>query len=192
MPESTKPKEGRYIKGILLVDYVKMIRGNPDQPWSDYLSAEDLEQVSQLILPASWYPLEFFQRVGAAVFKIIAKENYEVLRVFGRTMADKIHDENPGMVSHGRARDTLRKYRAVNERVYSFQPVETDDIGPGHLVFHTFSTPDEYGAKMIMEIVAGSIERLIALSGGRNINIRLIEAVWEGADQNSIEVTWEE
>ena len=192
MPLEKKPKTGRYVKGILLVDYIKMIRANPDLPWSEHLSAEDLEQANQLILPGSWYPIEFFQRIGMAVFKVVAKGNYQLIHAYGRSLAEKMNAENPGMVSKGRPRDTLRKYRAIQDRLYSFKPVETEDLGPGHLVVKTFSKPDGPEAQVIMEIVAGTIERLIELAGGSNVKTKLLEAVWEGEDQNALEVKWDE
>jgi len=192
MPYATRPKEGRYVKGSLIVDYVKMIRSNPKLAWAEQLTPQELEQVNQMILPGSWYPLEFFQRIGLATFKLIAKGNLQVIRLFGRASADRMNAENPGLISVGRARDTLRKYRLIQDRLYSFKPVQTDDLAPQHLLVHTYSLPNETEAKLIMEIVSGTMERLIELSGGRNIQIRLIEAAWEGAGQNTLEVTWEE
>ena len=66
MPYATKPSEGRYVKGGLIIDYVKMIRAIPQLPWAEHLTPEELEQVQQLILAASWYPLELFQQIGRA------------------------------------------------------------------------------------------------------------------------------
>jgi len=54
MPESSKPQAGRWVKGSVLVDYVMLMRANPDLPWAENLSAEDLAQLKQMILPASW------------------------------------------------------------------------------------------------------------------------------------------
>ena len=56
----------------------------------------------------------------------------------------------------------------------------------------TFSLPEEHGAKVIMEIVAGTVERLIELSGGKNVSVEFTEKVWEGGEKNSLEVKWEE
>jgi len=192
MPVTSKPSQGRHVKGSLIVDYVKMIRGNPQLPWADHLKPEDLALINQLILPSSWYPMEVFQRIGMATFKLVAQENYTVIRAYGRALADRINQENPGMVVKGRARNTLRKYREIQNRMYSFKPVETEDLAPQRLLIHIFSAPTEPEAKLLMEIISGTLERLIELSGGRDIKIKLLEAVWKGADQNTLEVTWEE
>jgi hypothetical protein len=192
MTDPKKPPEGRYVKGSLMLDYVKTIKANPDLPWSDHLLPEDVELIKQYILPASWYPMEQYQRIGLAVFKLLVKENYEFLYAYGRSVADKMNADNPGLVVEGRARDTLVKYRAIQDRGYSFKAVETDDVGPGHIIVHILSAPEEKAAKLLIEIVSGTIGRLIELSGGKNVKIKLTESVWEGADQDSLEITWEE
>lgn len=192
MVAGSAPPSGRFVKGSLIIDYAKMIRANPQLPWAEHLTAEDLEQIQRMILPGSWYPLEMFQRIGRAVFKLVAQENFQVLRAFGRAMADRMQAENPGLISPGRARDTLRKYRVIQDRLYSFKPVQTDDLAPRHLLIHTYSLPEESEARLIMEIVAGAVERLIELSGGRDIQTKIIAGVWTGAKQNTLEVIWEE
>jgi len=192
MKDSSKPPEGRYVKGSLFLDFIKMIRGNPDLPWSDHLAPQDLDLIDQMILPASWYPMESFQRIGLAIFKLVVKENYELLRAYGRSLADKLHEENPGMVCEGRPSGTLEKHRTIQERQYSFEITRAEEVGPGHIIVHIYTTPEEVGVKMMIEINSGMVERLIELSGGRNIKVRLIEAVWEGADKSSLEVKWEE
>ena len=193
MPESTKPSQGRHIKGSLIIDYVKMIRANPQLPWAEHLRPEDLELLKQMILPSSWYPMEVFQRIGMATFKLVAKENYAIIRAYGRAVSDRANAENPGLVVKGRARDTLRKYREFQNRLYSFKAADTEDLGPQHLLIHILTVPgEEAEAKLIVEITSGTVERMIELSGGRNIQVKPIEAVWQGAKQNTLEVTWEE
>ena len=46
--------KGRFVKGNVVLDYARMIRANPGLAWSKHLLAEDLEQIRQMILPASW------------------------------------------------------------------------------------------------------------------------------------------
>jgi len=188
MPESSKPSQGRRVKGSLIVDYVKMVRANSQLPWAEHLRPEDLELLKQMILPASWYPIQVLQRIGMAAFKLVAKENYAIIRAFGRAVADRANAENPG-----RARDTLRKYREFQNRLYSFKAAETEDLSPRHLLIHILSVPgEEAEVKLIVEISSGTVERLIELSGARNIRIKLTEAVWQGAGRNTLDVTWEE
>lgn len=192
MADSSKPPEERSVKGSLLIDFVKMIRGNPDLPWSEHMLPEDMDLVNQMILPASWYPMESFQRIGIAIFKLVAKEDYGLLRFYGRSMADKFNEELPGLVCEGRPADTLNKQGLIQQRLYSFDVAQTEDVGPCHMIVHIYTTPEEVAAKQMIEINSGLVERLLELSGATNIRVKLVEAVWEGAEKSSLEVKWEE
>ena len=191
MADSSKPPEERSVKGSVILDYVKMIRANPHLPWKELLKPEEWEQINRLILPASWYPLPLFQRVGLAVFKLIAKESYTLLRAYGRSLADQMHAENPGLVVKGRPLDTLHKYSAIHHRLYSFKGLDIEDISPQHIITHIYSQPEEIGIPAYLEQISGTVERLIELSGGRQVQVKLIESVLKGAKQNTLDQTWE-
>lgn len=45
------------VKGTLLVDYVKAIKGNKDREWDKWLEPEDWELIEGNVLPSQWYPL---------------------------------------------------------------------------------------------------------------------------------------
>ncbi len=46
----------RKVKGTMVVDQVKLIRGNKSMNWSKYLKPEDWEAINKRILPSEWYP----------------------------------------------------------------------------------------------------------------------------------------
>ena len=60
------------VKGTMLIDQVRMIRGNKDKDWNKYLTPEDLNIIKGRVLPAAWYPLETYKRCGRAVFQLLA------------------------------------------------------------------------------------------------------------------------
>ena len=187
---SPLPNE-RCVKGNVIADYIKMIRANPELPWAEHLLPEDLVVVQQMVVPLSWYPIQQFQRLGLAVFKLVTKENNALVRAYGASVADRMNAENPGMVAKGRPQVTLSRYIEIQKRLYSFKAQETVEIGPGRLLFLIHSNPEEVGIPVYIEQISGTVERLIALSGGRNIQLKLLEAVWKGAAHNRIEVQWE-
>jgi len=191
MPVTQKP-EGRFVKGSVLVDYLKLMRSSPHLPWSDHLSPEELKQLGEMILPASWYSVDLFQRLGLAVFKLISKENYEVVRGYGRFLAEQMHAQNPGLVVKGRPLDTLNKYQVIQDRLFSFKVLEIKPQGPGRLSFLAHFLPEDVAIRLYMEVTAATIGRLIEFAEGRNLRARILEGMWQGANRNIMEVTWEE
>jgi hypothetical protein len=191
MPGTKKP-EGRFVKGSVLVDYIKLMRASPQLPWADHLAPADLEQLQQMILPASWYPVELFQRLGLAVFKLVSKESFEVVHSFGRFLAEQMNANNPGLVVKGRPRDTLNKYQVIQDRLLSYKALEIKEQGPGRLIFQAYFLPQDEAIEIYMEVTAATLGRLIEFSGGRNVRARLLEGMWQGGNSNTMEVTWEE
>ena len=47
----------KHVKGILFVDYVRMLRAHKRTPLEDYLQPGDLEYLKERIDPAGWYPI---------------------------------------------------------------------------------------------------------------------------------------
>jgi hypothetical protein len=191
MPESRKP-EGRFVKGSVLVDYVKLMRASPQLPWADHLSPADLEQLNAMILPASWYPVDLFQRLGLAVFRLLSKESFEVVRGYGRFLAEQMNAQNPGLMVKGRPRDTLNKFQVIQDRLFSYKVVEIKEQVPGRCIFQANFLPQDVGIKIYMEVTAATLGRLIEFSGGRNVRARVIEGMWQGGSSNVMELTWEE
>jgi hypothetical protein len=192
MPRPETPQEQRSVKGSVIVDYLKIIRANPDLPWAEHLTPQDLSTLDQMVLPASWYPLDMYQRMGMAIFKLVSGEKYEVVQAFGRSVADRMAAQTPGLVAKGSARDTLKKFLAVQDRLYSFKLFESEDLVPGRVILIQNTLPRDQGGRLLMEVLTGNAGRLIELSGGLNVRTRVLEAMWEGGRRNRIELAWDE
>ena len=81
------------VKGVMLIDYVRMIRANKGLPWEEYLTKEDMDIVNAKIFPSSWYSVEIMERMGQAVFLLIGKGDLEMAKIFGEiTIQDTFHD----------------------------------------------------------------------------------------------------
>ena len=190
-PSEPRPQE-KSVKGSVLVDYLKIIRANPDLPWADHLLAEDLEQINRMILPSSWYPAGMFQRMGEAIFKLVSRENYQVVHQFGRSMADRLHKDNPGMVVKNQVPDTVRKYLTVQRRFYSFEIFSIKESGPGAMKVGVNNDPDTSGTGLLAAATCGTLERLIELAGATDVKIKLENIDRQEADFVEIEANWKE
>jgi hypothetical protein len=74
----------RHVRGILFVDYVRMVRGRKDVEWKKYLEPEDFVVLSQVIDPDGWYSMETFERLGVGILREIAHGQLEGVRMWGR------------------------------------------------------------------------------------------------------------
>ena len=67
----------RHGRGVLFVDYVRMLRSQKAVDWSQHLAPEDLAYLRTQIDPASWYPMATFERMGNGIMRHIAHGNLE-------------------------------------------------------------------------------------------------------------------
>jgi len=184
-----EPKD-RLVKGHVVHDFTKMIRANPDLPWSEHLLPEDLDLIRQFILPGSWYPIGFVNRVGLAVFKLLGREDYAFARVYGASIADQMNEDHPNMVVKGDPRQTLERYIRIQRTSYSFDAFEIEEKGPNHIHVHIFSLPDELGIPVYAEQIAGTDIRLIELSGYPGATVELSRSEDEGMVKTTMDIRW--
>ena len=76
--------EDTYVKGSMLLNYVKIVRANPDRDWGKYLEDDDWQVINDKIFTSNRYSYGSFRRIGYAVFKEIAGSDFNLVRSFGR------------------------------------------------------------------------------------------------------------
>jgi hypothetical protein len=143
-----------HVKGVLFLDYVRMIKSRRDVDWDKYLVPADREYLQGMVLPSQWYPLESYQRMGVAVLRELAGGKMEVVRLWGRLSVRPL--------GPNRVRVTV--------------DVPFDD-----------KLADEAAAYQML----GSFERVLELSGARNVRCEFVSKVWEGAASSVLELSWE-
>ena len=159
------------VKGTLLLDYVRLIRTNPDRPWDKWLKPEDLKIVHGQVLASGKYPFMSFSRIGYAVFKEIALGNLDTVRGFGHFfIKGMIEVYGKTVLVPGDAPATIQKFAQLY-RVWMIGGGETslEKLGDKKLVFR-LAPPDEgqgeEATNAYMHQVAGQIEELVRLAGG--------------------------
>ena len=182
----------RHVKGSLFVEYVRMIRKLKDRDWDQYLTAEDREVMAQMILPSGWYPLETYQRMGIAVLHEIAGAKMETVRAWGRMSTDEILNTYKTMIVEGEPVETLKKFQVLRNRFLDFEGLAVEPR-EGKRVRLNVDVP--FNDKLADEACAfqmlGSFERLIELSGARNVRHEFVKKLWEGDPISVIEFSWE-
>ena len=108
----------RQVRGMLFVDYVRMVRGRKDVDWMPHLDGADLHYLSHPIDPAGWYPMETFERLGLAILHEIARGQQEGVRMWGRFQVLSSQKQFPELVAAGFDRDpgVTRQRSGVGQR----------------------------------------------------------------------------
>ena len=181
----------RHVKGLLFKEYVIMIRKLKHVDWGKYLTPSEMEVLNQVILSMKWYPLETYQRFGAAVFQEIAKGDPEVARSWGRASMDglaKIFKN--GLIKDNAPLKSLENFSRLSGRFFDFDGFDIKAHGENHVEIKLdrgfgSSFSNAYSHQML-----GAFERLFELSGAIDLKAGFSKKIWEGAQNTIIDFSW--
>lgn len=163
----------KVLKGSAILDYVRIIRANPDKNWDRWLTPEDWEIIHSKILPSQRYPYETFRNIGFAVFKEIAGGDLNVARQFGRfTMKNWIEIYRSSILEPGDPLRSLEKLALIRRKFMDIEnETKVGEHGPDwvrYQIIHYTDEPDEERKLAYVYQMAGQLEEVVAQAGGQN------------------------
>jgi len=180
----------RNVKGVLFVDYVRMIRSHKGVDWAGMLLAEDIELLSRHVDPAGWYPMASFERMGNAILHVVARDDVQAVRMWGRFSVDHLRAQQPMLVEAGDPIETLSRFRVLRATYFDFEALEVPLLhdGEAHVVIHYYmgDTAEEAASMQTM----GFFERLLEVSGATEVHADLAERSWEGDPRTLLKLHW--
>ncbi len=184
------PPVERNVRGVLFLDYVRMVRGKKDVHWSDHLEPEDLMLLAQRIDPEAWYPMPTFERLGVAILKEVAHGQLEGVRMWGRFQVPSVCKQFPMLLAAGDPRDTLMRFGVLSNSFFDYGA-----LGVAELSDESAKVWIRYGMSKVAEETAswqsfGFLEGLLEAAGAQEVNARFASRAWDGAERTLIELHW--
>jgi hypothetical protein len=163
----------KLLKGSAILDYVRIIRSNPDKNWDRWLTPEDWEIIQGKILPSQRYPYKNFRNISFAVFKEIAGGDLNVARQFGRfTMKNWIEIYKTSILVPGDPVRSIEKLVLIRRKFMDIEDeTKVAEHGPDWIryqIIHYADEPDEERKLAYVYQVAGQLEEIAAQAGGKN------------------------
>jgi hypothetical protein len=175
----------RHVRGILFVDYVRMLRAQKDPSWRGLLAPEDLPFLDTKIEPEAWYPMATFERLGNAILEVLTRGELFPVQLWGRYSATKLHQAHPTLLAPSDAAETLARFRVLRATFFDFDALEVpllhDD--EAHIVvrYHMGMPAEEAATYQTI----GFFEGLLELAGATDIRPQLVETSWPGPERGS-------
>lgn len=178
------------VKGILFVDYVRMIRACKHVAWTDRLEPDDWALVAGRIQPDQWYPMDVFERLGEAILEQIAGGDMETVRLWGRASVDPVLEATPAILAADDPIDTLMRFRIHRNTFFDFDALALPTIIDGEA-----NVEVEYRMGPVAEEAAsyqtmGFMERLVERAGATVVKARFLERSWARERRTLIELRW--
>jgi hypothetical protein len=163
----------RHVRGVLFVDYVRMLRAQKTVDWSQHLHADDLSYLTTKIEPDAWYPMATFERMGNEILRTTARGQLFPVQLFGRYSAAQLRAANPMLLAPGDPVETLNRFRVLRETFFDFPalavPLLHDDEANIIIRYHMGMPAEQAAAYQTM----GFFEGLLELAGARDITAAL-------------------
>jgi hypothetical protein len=157
------------VKGTMMVDHVRMIRGNKDKDWNKYLKPEDWNIIKGKVLPSAWYPLDTYKRCGNATFQLLAGGNSELTRLRGRIRGKELFETTyKHIISEHNPMEALGSFVNLYGQLFNFSFLEFKEIGAKHAcVSHHYDPSDPDNLPYCYQLM-GHLDTLVEMAGGEN------------------------
>jgi hypothetical protein len=179
------------VRGILFVDYVRMVRSIKDVDWTKYLEPADVVYLGERIDASAWYPMATFERLGVAILNEVARGQLDGVRMWGRFQVDAVTKQYPEIVAQNDPRETLMRFDVLAKNFFD----------PGALTVVSVSDDDalvsiHYGMSKVAEETAshqslGFFERLVEIAGGKAVDARFRSRSWSGDATTIVALHWD-
>ncbi|HUT54556.1 MAG TPA: hypothetical protein VM658_14295 [bacterium] len=184
--------QNRRIKGSVVLDMVKVIRAFKDLPWDRYLKPEDFEIVKTMVIPTAWYPIETYQRMGLAVYKLVAKESEDVVRKFGQAAMKELLEGpyRPFLVKNDPF-EAVAKFFELRKSLFTFSKMAIEKTGDKSLraritEFGDFSD----GLDVFTILLCAHLEELAKNNGCKGITLKPCHEKEKGQTNIVVDMAW--
>jgi len=180
----------RRVKGVLFLDYVRMLRARKGVDWSRHLPPEDHLYLRGQVEPNAWYPMATFERLGNLILAEIAGNSLDAVRMWGRLSVDQLRMEYPMLVEPLDPVETVGRFRVLRATFFDFQalhvPLLTEGQAQVHINYQMGPTAEEAASYQTM----GFFERLLELSGVEQVFAGFSAKRWSGAEMTVLDLEW--
>ena len=180
----------RHVRGILFVDYVRMLRSQKDVKLTDYLTAQDIAFLSMKIDKDAWYPMETFERMGNVILKHVANSEMFPVQLWGRYSAAKLREANPQLLAPNDPVESLNRFRVLRETFFDFPALSVTmllDDEVNIVIRYFMGMPAEEAACFQ---TMGFFEGLLELAGAKDIVATFKERSWANALRTMLVIKW--
>ncbi len=181
----------RNVRGMVFLDYVRMLKAHKGVEWDAFLSADDLPYLHQQIDTTAWYPMATFERMGNAILKFVAGDSMRPVQMWGRFSAAQLRSAHPMLLEPGDPCETLTRFRVMRETFFDFQALEVLMLHEGEaqiaIAYHMGMPAEEAASFQTM----GFFEGLLELAGAKDIRAAFRAKSWQGAPRTLLDLRWD-
>ncbi len=183
------------VRGLSLTAAIKYIRQNFGEDGLnriiEQLEANDTEIIiKNKIKPMSWYSKKVFNNLIETADKIYGKGDYEICQKIGRWTAEETFSGlYKVFVEFGNPHSVIRRASLAWRTLNDTGDLEIEKVSDKYVKgkIREFAEPN----KSFCYNLAGYFERVMEMSGAKNVDVREIKCCCDGDDCCEYEIEWE-
>lgn len=180
----------RNVRGVLFLDYVRMLKAHKGVEWDAILSAEDVAYLDAPIDITGWYPMPTFERMGNAILRFVAGDKLLPVQLWGRFSAAQLRAAHPMLLAPNDPVESLTRFRVMRETFFDFEALQVLMLHDGEaqiaITYHMGMPAEEAASYQTM----GFFEGLLELAGAKDIRASFRAKSWEGAQRTILDLHW--
>jgi len=182
--------EERVVKGTMVIDIVKTIKGFKDINWNQILSPQAQELISRKIILSNWYPFEAVLSCITAIYKILGKGDPEAARAWGKVNGKRLFETiYRNVVESGDPLRSLEKLALIVSLNFSHGiKFEREQIGEQHLQVKIYDNDPR--TEPIYYFILGWSDALNEIMPGVNIKAEIVKKHWQGDPATVLDIRW--
>ncbi len=180
------------VKGDAIIKMVKVIRNAKDLPWQDHLTSEDMDIVNSMVLPASWYPAESYQRMLLAVYKLVARGDLEVVRNYGRfAMNELLQGPYGKQLDLNNPYEAVKKFFALRQALINFAKWAVESKGEKGMQVRLSEIGYYEGVDVYCVMLGEHFKVIIERNGGRDPKLEISTTEEDGEQVYVLDMEWQ-
>jgi hypothetical protein len=168
-----------------------MIRGQKGTDWAQFLPPEDLAYLTVRIAPDEWYPMPTFERLGNAILHVVARDDIQAVRMWGKFSVDNLRVQQPMLLAPSDPVETLTRFRVLRSTYFDFDalaiPMLHTDEATVLIRYYMGRRAEEAACFQTM----GFFERLLELAGATDVQAQFVQRSWVGDADTVLKLHWE-
>jgi hypothetical protein len=182
----------RQVRGVLFLDYVKMLRSFKGGAISTHLGDTETPYLAMVIDPNAWYPMPVFEKLGVAILATVARGELFPVQLWGRYSAQQLHKAYPTLLEPGQPVETLRRFHVLRQTFFDFEAIKVRSIHDGEAQIAINYFMGETAEEAASYQAQGFFEGLLELAGAKDIRGDFRSKAWRGDATTLLSLRWAE
>jgi hypothetical protein len=181
---------GQKVRGQVISECVRVIRGRKDEDWAVHLLPEDLALLSQEIDPKQWYSFQTLERMALAIHHVVCKGDLNMMRAWGQLSVGELIRTNPTLISTEDPRESLLRFQVLRRSFFNFDAIDIESLYGRYAKVRIGYDASREAEEVASHQALGFFEKLLELSGAKSIQHKFTSRAWEGDSTTVLELKW--